>query len=238
MSHYSEFSFAQSPDKSSNNLKIVKNSISSNNSNKDINKNASLLYQVEIGNTLYPVEISSNGRQVNNLLYDTDEKSLLFIMEPANINNTSNNGILVVDIPRDILDSQINNRDQNFTVTIDGQPTKFVENTKKIISDIKSNSTKDNTTSLQNSNDIGDTRKLTIEFAQGSKIIRITGTEINESRNQTNQSSINKQSVSSNNAEQQNLLIATVSALTGVIVAFVYFLHRKNKIRFAGGKRR
>src|SRR5690606_12983754 len=89
-------------------------------------------------------------------------------------------GTLDIEIPRVILNSQINKIDQNFTVTIDGHPTKFKETTKKIISSIKSNSTKDNTTSLENINQIGDNRKLAIEFAQDSKIIKITGMDINE----------------------------------------------------------
>jgi hypothetical protein len=238
ISHYSVFSFAQTPDNSDNNLKILRNSISLGSLNKEINNTASLLYQLKIGNALYPVGISSNGRQLNNLLYDTEEKSILLIMAPPTNNNTSNNGTLVVDIPRVILDSQLNNKDQNFTVTIDGHPTKFVENTKKIISGIKSNSTKDNTTSSQNSNYLGDTRELAIEFAQDSEIIRITGTNINESLDQTNQTNSNKQSVSFTNAEQQNFLIAVVSASTGVIVSLVYFLYRKNKIKFITGNKR
>ncbi|KAA2281960.1 MAG: hypothetical protein AB7V56_01925 [Candidatus Nitrosocosmicus sp.] len=183
-SHYCDSSFAQIPDNSDNNMENVRNSILLNGSNKEVSNNTILLYQVKIGNSLYPVEISSSGRQVNNLLYDTDEKSLVLIMEPPDINNTSNNGTLDIEIPRVILNSQINKIDQNFTVTIDGHPTKFKETTKKIISSIKSNSTKDNTTSLENINQIGDNRKLAIEFAQDSKIIKITGMDINEPRNQ------------------------------------------------------
>ncbi|HET8793478.1 MAG TPA: hypothetical protein VFM31_06775 [Nitrososphaeraceae archaeon] len=240
-SHYCDSSFAQIPDNSDNNMENVRNSILLNGSNKEVSNNTILLYQVKIGNSLYPVEISSSGRQVNNLLYDTDEKSLVLIMEPPDINNTSNNGTLDIEIPRVILNSQINKIDQNFTVTIDGHPTKFKETTKKIISSIKSNSTKDNTTSLENINQIGDNRKLAIEFAQDSKIIKITGMDINEPRNQVNQnnqSSMTGQSSTLNNEEQQNILIAIISASTGVIVAFIYTLYSKNKIKFKRSKKK
>jgi hypothetical protein len=94
---------------------------------------------------------------------------------------------------------------------------------------------------LENINQIGDNRKLAIEFAQDSKIIKITGMDINEPRNQlnqNNQSSMTGQSSTLNNEEQQNILIAIISASTGVIVAFIYTLYSKNKIKFKRSKKK
>ena len=155
---------------------IASNDMSSNESLREINH----IYQVKIGNSIYPVTISSDIRQVGNLFNNLDQNSIILVLDSQNYNDTFTNGTITIDIPRIVLDSQKNKKDENFTVTVDNQPAKYIELTHENRSKINSSNTYSNTTSFQPSSKM-DTRKLMIELRGDSKIVRITGTDINYS---------------------------------------------------------
>ena len=122
-----------------------------------------IYYQVNIDNVLNPVSISNVGVRISNILYDNDQKSITLVLFPGQSKLDS----VVIDLPRRIIDSKIDEIDKNFTVLINNQPAKYQEIVNKNKSNISSeNSTVDN-----------ESRKLLIEFGKDAKVIKIIGTE-------------------------------------------------------------
>ncbi|HSA75252.1 MAG TPA: hypothetical protein VLE21_03600, partial [Candidatus Nitrosocosmicus sp.] len=133
---------------------------------------SNIYYQIEIGNIILPIKISSYGNSILNLNFDNEEKSIILVISPLN----TVNGKLLIDIPRTILDSKANGNDKNFTVTVDGQPAKFLEITNSSGEKIYSNSIINNLSAIQYSTNT-ESRLLMIEFDSNSKIIKISGTD-------------------------------------------------------------
>ncbi|HEU5121149.1 MAG TPA: hypothetical protein VFT71_09180, partial [Candidatus Nitrosocosmicus sp.] len=84
---------------------------------------SNIYYQIEVGNIILPIMISSYGNSILNLNFDNEEKSIILVISPLN----TVYGKLLIDIPRTILDSKANGNDKNFTVMVDGLPAKFLE---------------------------------------------------------------------------------------------------------------
>ena len=133
---------------------------------------SNIYYQIEVGNLILPIMISSYGNPIFNLNFDNEEKSIILVISPLN----AAQGKLLIDIPRTILDSKANGNDKNFTVMIDGLPAKFLEITNSSGGKIYSNSIINNVSAIQYSNNT-ESRLLIIEFDSNSKIIKITGTD-------------------------------------------------------------
>jgi hypothetical protein len=133
---------------------------------------SNIYYQIEVGNIILPIMISSYGNPILNLNFDNEEKSIMLVISPLNAVDNK----LLIDIPRTILDSKANGNDKNFTVMVDGLPAKFLEITNSSGDKIYSNSIIDNVSAIQYSNNT-DSRLLMIEFNSNSKIIKITGTD-------------------------------------------------------------
>jgi hypothetical protein len=127
---------------------------------------------------------------------------------------------VVIDLPRRIIDSRIDEIDKNFTVLINNQPAKYQE----IVNKNKSN------ISSENSNVDNESRKLLIEFGKDAKVIKIIGTEPSNMTSQ-NQSGLNisKSKYIPNGDQNPYLLISVVSFILGIFFTIVYFLHKKRK---------
>ncbi len=123
-----------------------------------------IYYQVNIDNILNPISISNVGVRISNILYDNEQKSITLVLTPAQTNIDS----VVIDLPRRIIDSRIDEIDKNFTVLINNQPAKYQEIINKNKSNVSSGEyTVDN-----------ESRKLIIEFGKDAKVIKIIGTEL------------------------------------------------------------
>ncbi len=135
-----------------------------------------IYYQVNIDNVLNPVSISTVGVRISNILYDNDQKSITLVITPGQSKSDS----VVIDLPRRIIDSRIDETDKNFTVLINNQPSKYQE----IVNKNKSNISSEDST-VEN-----ETRKLVIEFGKDAKVIKIIGTELSNITSQ-DQSGLN-----------------------------------------------
>ena len=95
------------------------------------------------------------------------------------------NGELSIDLPRNIIDSRIDEKDKNFTVLVNNQPAKYQEIIDKNNSNIHLQC-RSNTSSGEYTLD-NDSRKLVIEFGKDARVIKIIGTELNNitSQNQS-----------------------------------------------------
>lgn len=234
VSYHFIFSFASVSTNSGTLSKFNGNSAWNDMISNESLREISHIYQVKIGNSIYPVTISSDIIPVSNLLNNQDQNSIILVLDTQDYNNTFTNGTMTIDIPRIVLDSQKNKKDENFTVTVDNQPANYIEVTHENRSKINSNNTYSNTTSLQPSSKM-DTRKLMIELNGDSKIVRITGTEINDwviQSNQTGQVNSSSKPTSQSTNDVQNIYIAFVSASIGIIVAIIYFLYRNKRVNF------
>ncbi|VFJ15056.1 hypothetical protein [Candidatus Nitrosocosmicus franklandus] len=154
---------------------IVKNETGFINSNRNQTNSSEILsnvyYPIKIGEIILPISISSYGNFISTIFFDNDEKSIIIITDPRN----TLSGKLLIDIPRDILDSKANGNDKNFTVMIDDRPVKFLEVTNKSEEEIFSNNMINNLSPIQYPNNT-ESRILMIEFDSNSKIIKINGT--------------------------------------------------------------
>ncbi len=136
-----------------------------------------IYYQVKTGGILNPISISNIGVRINNILYDNDQRSIILVLTP----DQNKSGIVEIDLPRNIIDSRIDEKDKNFTVLVNNQPAKYQEIIDKNNSSISSGEyTLDK-----------DSRKLVIEFGKDARVIKIIGTELNNITNQ-NQSDLDK----------------------------------------------
>ena len=136
-----------------------------------------IYYQVKTGGILNPLSISNVGVRINNILYDNDQRSIILVLTP----DQNKSGMVEIDLPRNIIDSRIDEKDKNFTVLVNNQPAKYQEIIDKNNSSISSGEyTLDK-----------DSRKLVIEFGKDARVIKIIGTELNNITNQ-NQSDLDK----------------------------------------------
>jgi hypothetical protein len=175
-----------------------------------------IYYQVNIDNILNPISISTVGVRISNILYDNDQKSITLVITPGQGKSDS----VVIDLPRRIIDSRIDDTDKNFTVLINNQPAKYQEIVNKNKSNISSEEYPvDNKT-----------RKLVIEFGKDAKVIKIIGTELSNITSQDQSGlSISKPGDIQDGNQNPYFLISVVSFIFGIIFTIVYFLYRKRK---------
>ena len=186
-----------------------------------------IYYQIKTGSILNPISISNAGDRINNILYDNDQKSILIVLTPGQ----NKSGIVEVNLPRNIIDSKIDERDKNFTVLVNNQPAKYQEIIEKNNSIILSPDIGSNTSSGEYTLD-NDSRKLVIEFGKDARIIKIIGTELNNTSSQ-NQSGPDISKSNDIHGSDQNflLLIPIISFVLGIILVVGYFRYRKGKVK-------
>lgn len=187
-----------------------------------------IYYQVKIDNILNPISISNVGVRINNILYDIDQRSIILVLNPGQSKLDS----LVIDLPRNIIDSRIDERDKNFTVLVNNQPAKYQEIIDKNKSNISSPSVGSNISSWVYTLD-NNSRKLIIEFGKDARVIKIIGTELNNITSQNHSSLDISESKDIQDGDQSPyLLIPVISFILGIILAVVYFMYRKKRFSF------
>ena len=124
-----------------------------------------------------PINFFSNNKNLlNNIIYEKDKNQLTLILNQPSFNENS----LILQIPRDILDSKTqDNKDNNFTVLVNDKPSKYLEINNKSTSNITLNSDKDIQV-IKNALNNTDNRIISIKFDKDSKVIRILGMDYQE----------------------------------------------------------
>jgi hypothetical protein len=204
--------------------------------NTDLEKLKNNFFYVKTNYLLIPVNfVTQEDNILNNIIYDDDQNALFILMNPLPSNETN----LLVQIPRYIIDSKTpENKDNDFTVLIDGKPSKYTEiisrnesgNISSSISgpNISSNSSQEEAPadhrSIDNTfNDIPN-RKLLIDFQKDTKVIKIAGTDLSKTQNQNQ---------NQNQSVYFSIITLIISAIIGISVAtIIYILYKKGKIRF------
>jgi hypothetical protein len=186
-----------------------------------------IYYQVKTGSILNPISISSAGDRINNILYDNDQRSIILVLTPGQ----NKSDIIKIDLPRNIIDSRIDEEDKNFTVLVNNQPAKYKEIIDKMDSNISSSSVGSNTSSGEYTLD-NDSRKLVIEFGKDARVIKIIGTEPNNitSQNQSG-SNISKSNDIQGDDQSPFFLIPIILFILGIIIAVVYFTYRRRRVK-------
>ena len=100
------------------------------------------------GGESYTVNYSLSGAVVNDMAINTRDTSLVILM------NSTRDGSMVIDLPRNLIDAKAGSGDDQFIVLVDDTYTNFHEN--KTDTD----------------------RDLTIPFAAGSSRVEIIGTQV------------------------------------------------------------
>jgi hypothetical protein len=186
-----------------------------------------IYYQVKTGSILKPISISNTGDRINNILYDNDQRSIILVLTPSQ----NKSGIVEIDLPRNIIDSRIDEGDKNFTVLVNNQPAKYQEIIDKNNSNTSSPSIGSNTSSGEYTLD-NDSRKLVIEFGKDARVIKIIGTELNNITSQ-NQSGSDIAKFNNIKSDDQNafFMIPIISFILGIIMVVVYFMYRKRRVK-------
>ncbi len=155
---------------------------------KVIEIEGSNLYKIKIENNNNNNEINTNFQKIFPILYGNNKKYLFYNIEGGFLkdinlkqqslkNKTLNlfidtydsRGNLVIQIPRNILDSKTtDNKDSNFTVLINNEAAKFSEITDKKFAN--------NSTKIHN-------RELSIKFGKDTKVIEIEGSNLYKNTN-------------------------------------------------------
>ena len=159
--------------------------------NTNLEKLKHNFFYVKTNDLLVPVNfLTPEDNILNNIIYDDDQNALFILLNPLPSNETN----LLIQIPRYILDSKTpENKDSNFTVLIDDKPSKYTEITSKNESGNISRSSSSSAAaaaaadynSIDNTfNDIPN-RKLLIDFQKDAKVIKIEGTDLSKTQNQT-----------------------------------------------------
>jgi len=186
-----------------------------------------IYYQVKTGSILNPISITNAGFRINNILYDNDQTSIVLVLTPGQ----NKSGGVEIDLPRNIIDSKINERDKNFTVLVNNQPAKYQEIIDNNNLNTSSSSVGSNMSSSEYAID-SDSRKLVIEFGKDARIIKIIGTEL---YNMTGQNQSGIDITKSNNIQDGDrnpfLLIFLISFALGVIIVVGYFKYRKKRFK-------
>ncbi len=167
------------------------------------------------GGTLMYVQLTTNSK---------DNKTLFLSISPYN-----NNGRLVIDIPRIILDSKANGIDKNFTVMVDDQPARFLELSNSNEEKRISNSITNNTSATQLSNNT-ESRKLIVEFEPNTKIIKISGTDTSNSNNQSKTENKKSNLIMEGDKGSIDTIFPIVLAIAISGSVLLYFFYRKNKL--------
>ena len=186
-----------------------------NQNQSDLDKILQQIIPITVNNRIDYTGIGLKGGSLNDLQLESNSRIKTLIL---NITSYNDNGELSIDLPRNIIDSRIDEKDKNFTVLVNNQPAKYQEIIDKNNSSISSGEyTLDN-----------DSRKLVIEFGKDARVIKIIGTELNNITNQ-NQSDLDISKSNDIQDGDQNpfLLIPMISFILGIIIVVVYFMHRK-----------
>ena len=210
-------------DKDSKVIRILGMDLSGNQSKvPKIQKQLHIVFPIEIKNKiLYLTSYIEGGylTDINlrqNLLAN---KTLELILNPFNTN-----GNLLIQIPRDILDSKTQDgKDNNFTVLVNDKPSKYVEINNKSISDIILNSDED-IQDIKNALNNTNNRMISIKFDKDSKVIRISGMDLS-----ANQSKIPKISNNINNGFNFNNTIIIIMIFLVIILLTIYLLYKNDK---------
>ena len=156
--------------------------------NTNLEKLKHNFFYIKTNDLLVPVNfLTPEDNILNSIVYDDDQNALFILLNPLPSNETN----LLIQIPRYMLDSKTpENKDNNFTVLIDDKPSKYTEITSKNESGNISRSTAAaaaaaDYNSIDNTfNDIPN-RKLLIDFQKDAKVIKIEGTDLSKTQNQT-----------------------------------------------------
>jgi hypothetical protein len=206
--------------------------------NTNLEKLKNNFFYVKTNYLLVPVNfVTQEDNILNNIIYDDDQNALFILMNPLPSNKTD----LLVQIPRYILDSKTpENKDNNFTVLIDGKPSKYTEITSRNESgsisssisgpNIRSNSSPEEASADHSPIDITfndiPNRKLLIDFQKDTKVIKIAGTDLSKTQSQS-------QNQSQNQNVYFSIITLIISAIIGISLAtIIYILYKKGKIRF------
>ncbi|MEJ7641552.1 MAG: hypothetical protein WKF36_05080 [Candidatus Nitrosocosmicus sp.] len=190
---------------------------------------------------IFPVSIENETSNIKFNVIGGDLRNINLLEEKQNKNKTlelmilpfSRDGNIVIQIPREILDSKTpENKDSNFTVLADGKPSKFSEIQPKEESETNSNSSATTTTSTttttttKNStissffDDIPN-RKLLIEFDKDTKVIEITGND--QTANQT-----------ANQDVESAFMLTALLLILSVSLASIYTLYKGGRLKSLG----
>jgi hypothetical protein len=181
---------------------------------------------VTVNNKIYYTNIELKGGSLSNLQTESSPRIKTLTLD---IISYDEKGQLLVNLPREIIDSRIDKRDKNFTVLVNNQPAIYQEIIDKNNSTMSSPIIGSNISSGEYTLD-KDSRKLVIEFGKDARVIKIIGTELNNITSQ-NQSGLD---ISNSNDIQDSdqdpyFLIPVISFILGIIMVAVYFMHRKKR---------
>ncbi|MDP8907506.1 MAG: hypothetical protein M3M88_08295, partial [Thermoproteota archaeon] len=225
-------------DKDTKVIEIIGNDLTEKNADiqiyNDRKENAPKIFPVSAENETSNIKfniIGGNLRNINLLEEKPNKNKTLELM----ILPFSRDGNIVIQIPREILDSKTpGNKDSNFTVLADGKPSKFSEIQPKEESERNSNSsatTTTTTTTTKNStissffDDIPN-RKLLIEFDKDTKVIEIIGNDL--TANQT------AKQTAKQTANQDVAFAITLTALLLILsisLALIYILYKGGRLK-------
>ena len=183
---------------------------------------------ITVNNKIDYTSVKLKGGSLNDLQLESNSKIKTLILD---IISYDENGELSIDLPRNIIDSRIDEEDKNFTVLVNNQPAKYQEIIDKNNSNTSSPSIGSNTSSGEYTLD-NDSRKLVIEFGKDARVIKIIGTEPNNitSQNQSG-SDISKSNDIQGDDQNPFFLIPIISFILGIIMAVVYFTYRKSRVK-------
>ncbi len=156
--------------------------------NTNLEKLKHNFFYIKTNDLLVPVNfLTPEDNILNSIVYDDDQNALFILLNPLPSNGTN----LLIQIPRYILDSKTpENKDNNFTVLIDDKPSKYTEITSKNESGNISRSSSAaaaaaDYNSIDNTFSDSPNRKLLIDFQKDAKVIKIEGTDLSKTQNQT-----------------------------------------------------
>ena len=183
---------------------------------------------ITVNNKIDYTSVKLKGGSLNDLQLESNSKIKTLILD---IISYDENGELSIDLPRNIIDSRIDEGDKNFTVLVNNQPAKYQEIIDKNNSNTSSPSIGSNTSSGEYTLD-NDSRKLVIEFGKDARVIKIIGTELNNitSQNQSG-SDISKSNNIQSDDQNPFFLIPIISFILGIIMVVVYFMYRKRRVK-------
>ena len=183
---------------------------------------------ITVNNKIHYTSVKLKGGSLNDLHLESNSKIKALILD---IISYDENGELSIDLPRNIIDSRIDEGDKNFTVLVNNQPAKYQEIIDNNNSNISSPSIGNNTSSGEYTLD-NDSRKLVIEFGKDARVIKIIGTELNKTTSQ-NQSGLDISKSNDIQGGDQNpfFLVPIISFILGVIMVVVYFMYRKSRVK-------
>ena len=164
-------------DKDSKVIRILGIDLSGNQSKiPKIQKQLHIIFPIELKNKITYLALYIEGgylTDINLRQNPLENKTLELFLNPFNID-----GNLLIQIPRDILDSKTqDNKDNNFTVLVNDKPSKYLEINNKSTSSITLNSDKDIQV-IKNALNNTDNRIISIKFDKDSKVIRILGMDL------------------------------------------------------------